>query len=473
MLFSSTVFLVFFLPALLICYYLIPAGWIRAKNGVLLAFSIVFYAWGGVRYLALLLFSMAANYLAGRWIGWSRTQAGRRMALIAAVAVNLGLLGYYKYTGFAVSCLQALGLELPAVEIVLPIGISFFTFQGMSYVIDVYRDDAKVQRNPLSLALYIALFPQLVAGPIVRYTTVEQELSCRTHSLALFSEGLVRFLLGLGKKMLIANTMGQIADKVFGTDPAALGAALAWLGAVAYTFQIYFDFSAYSDMAIGLGKIFGFRFLENFNYPYIASSITDFWRRWHISLSTWFRDYVYIPLGGNRCGRGRQLRNLLITWFLTGMWHGANWTFIAWGMYYGCLLIVEKFLLGSRLQKIPGPVRHCYTLVLVIFGWVLFRAPTMGYAWEYLKIMLTGWSETGMDSFRFYLVQYKAEWVFALVGIFPVKIWLVGFLKGRRENVLWHTVAVWGPKALAVAVFVLSYIRLVSGSFNPFIYFQF
>ena len=473
MLFSSTVFLVFFLPLLLVCYFCVPRRWIDARNMVLLVFSIVFYAWGGVRYLLLLIASMAANYLAGRIMGWCRTPAGRKATLFFALAVNLGLLGYYKYTGFAVSCLQTLGLQIPSVQIVLPIGISFFTFQGLSYVIDVYRGDAQVQRDPLKIALYISLFPQLVAGPIVRYTTVEQELMSRNHSLECFSQGLVRFLFGLAKKMLLANPMGSMADQVFGLPAGQLGTLLAWTGAITYTLQIYFDFSAYSDMAIGLGKMFGFTFLENFNYPYISASVTEFWRRWHISLSTWFRDYVYIPLGGNRCSRARQILNLLITWSLTGMWHGADWTFLAWGLYFGVLLILEKYVIKDLLDKLPRLLRHGYTMILVICGWVLFRADSMAHAGSFLSVMFTRFTAEGADRVVYYLLQYRVEFFFALVAIFPVKGAAEKFLLKRQDRPVWGAVLDWGPKLLALGGFALSYMRLVSDSFNPFIYFQF
>lgn len=373
MLFSSTVFLLGFLPCLFICYFIIPQGkngkFLWWKNIVLLLFSLVFYAWGGVAYLGILLTSIAVNYVGGLLVTIPKSRKLQKLILFLAMAANLGLLGWYKYANFAASVMISLGLSVEIPNVVLPIGISFFTFQGASYVIDVYRRDARVQKNPLNVALYVALFPQLVAGPIVRYTTVENELTSRSHTLKSFSDGVVRFMLGFGKKMIIANAMGEIADGIFGMDTAtSLTTPLAWVGAVAYTLQIYFDFSAYSDMAIGLGRMFGFHFNENFNYPYIASSVTDFWRRWHISLSSWFRDYVYIPLGGNRCSKGRHIFNLMVVWSLTGLWHGANWTFIVWGMYFGVLLITEKYLLAKVLPKIPVVIRHIATLLIVIIS---------------------------------------------------------------------------------------------------------
>ena len=328
MVFSSISFLAYFLPSLLVTYYIVPARWRSLRNLVLFAFSVVFYAWGGLRYLALLSISVIINYIGGLFAGDQFSAGIRKTATVAAVIANLALLGCFKYAGFFAQAVNDLGLFIPVPEIVLPIGISFFTFQGLSYVLDVSRGNAKTQKNPLNVALYVILFPQLVAGPIVRYTTVADEIVSRNENLDDFTNGAVRFMLGLGKKMLLANSVAEIADAVFAYNPNQLSVALAWLGAVAYTFQIYFDFSAYSDMAIGLGRMFGFHFLENFNYPYISTSVTEFWRRWHISLSSFFRDYVYIPLGGNRCSSWKHIRNLAIVWLLTGLWHGAAWTFV-------------------------------------------------------------------------------------------------------------------------------------------------
>ena len=376
MVFSSSIFLFAFLPAVLLVYYLPLRRWRTGQNVFLFLASLFFYGWGAHEALLLMLGSILANYLLGLWAGRARS-AGRsvRPAVVLAAVVNLSLLFVFKYLDFTISTLNLLGWKLSLFGIELPIGISFFTFQGLSYVIDVYRGDAAVQRDPLKLALYIAFFPQLVAGPIVRYTTVAEEIDERHESVSEFSAGAVRFLFGLGKKMLLANAVARIADAAFAAVmPSVL---FAWLGAVAYTFQIYFDFSAYSDMAIGLGRMFGFHFLENFNYPYVARSVTEFWRRWHISLSTWFRDYVYIPLGGNRCSRARNVWNLFVVWFLTGMWHGASWNFIAWGLWFFVLLVGEKFLWGKALERLPSLVRHAYAMVLVVFSWVLFRAETL------------------------------------------------------------------------------------------------
>lgn len=473
MLFTSNVFVQFFLPLLFAFYFLLPRLGIKGKNTVLLIFSMIFYAFGGVRHFFLLLLSILINYVGGLGVGLCRSHVNKKICLWTSIAMNLAMISVFKYAGFASSILKDLGILTEIVNIALPIGISFFTFQGLSYVVDVYRGDTPVQKNPLNVALYISLFPQLVAGPIVRYTDVEKEIVQRNHSVAEVSDGLVRFMLGFGKKMLIANPMGQIADEVFaliGSD--LLTTPLSWIGAIAYTMQIYFDFSAYSDMAIGLGKIFGFHFNENFNYPYIASSITDFWRRWHISLSTWFRDYVYIPLGGNRCSVARHIFNLAIVWVLTGLWHGASWNFIAWGAYYGVLLILEKFVLHKFLPKIPKWIRHISTLLIVIVGWIFFRATTLADGVAYLGVMFGG-ASFDVASTVYYLLQFLPEFICAIIGIFPLKNVLLNiFDKHSEKNGVLVLRAVL-PKVFAVAVFILSYTALVSGSFNPFIYFQF
>ena len=473
--FTSIVFLLFFLPALLVLYYL-PYGrmGMKMRNAVLLLFSLGFYAWGGVRYLAVLLLSVMINYFGALAVGKMKDGKIRTAVFACFVILNFLLLGYYKYLGFAADTLGALGIGVTVPSVVLPIGISFFTFQGASYLIDVYRRDVVCQTNPVCVALYVSLFPQLVAGPIVRYTTVENEIMSRSHSLGDFSDGLVRFMLGFGKKLLLANAMGKVADGVFASVGGGMNSIpLAWVGAIAYSFQIYFDFSAYSDMAIGLGRMFGFHFLENFNYPYIASSVTDFWRRWHISLSSWFRDYLYIPLGGNRCGKPRQIFNLLVVWGVTGLWHGANMTFVLWGLYFGVLLILEKFVFARILPRIPSAVRHILTLIAVIIGWVLFRSDTVADAGHYLRTMFGG----GVFDFRdavYYIREYAPEFVLSVIASFPITAKLKEIADAKRGTskpvFLAETV---GVKIFAAAVFVLSFARLVSDSFNPFIYFQF
>ncbi len=460
--FSSSIFLFVFLPALFAIYFFIPARWRETRNNVLLLFSLMFYAWGEPVFVGVMLLSVAVNYLCG-------LAAVRRPKLACTLAsvAGLGLLIYYKYTALLLSSANSVfGLHLPVPKIVLPIGISFFTFQGLSYVIDVARGDAPVQKNPLHVALYVALFPQLIAGPIVRYQTVAQEISCRRESLDEAAAGARRFMLGLGKKMLISNAMGQIADRAFGLGAGELTWDIAWLGALAYTMQIYFDFSGYSDMAIGLGRILGFHFLENFDYPYISRSITEFWRRWHISLSTWFRDYVYIPLGGNRCGRPRWVLNILTIWLLTGIWHGAAWNFLLWGLYFGVLLLLEKLALGKVLDKLPAALCWAYAFALIVLGWVLFRADSLGQAVWYLGAMFT--PSSGLHRLtRYCLHQYGFELAVACLASLPIGRWL-GKREAARGGLLTLGASVW-----ALAVFGLSVVWLISSSFNPFIYFRF
>ena len=473
MLFSSTVFLLCFLPLLFLCYFLVPKRFLSCRNAVLLLFSLVFYGFGGLRYLWLLCVCILVDYLAGMLISRCASHQQKLLYLILSVGITLGLLGYYKYAGFAADISVSLGIPVSIPEIVLPIGISFFTFQGLSYVVDVYRGDAPVQKNPLNVALYIALFPQLVAGPIVRYAGIAESLMRRDHTLDGFARGLTRFLLGFGKKMLLANAMGQIADSVFAlAGHPSLTASLAWLGGIAYTFQIYFDFSGYSDMAIGLGMLFGFRFDENFNYPYISASVTEFWRRWHISLSSWFRDYVYIPLGGNRCSPSRHIFNLLLVWFLTGLWHGANWTFLLWGLYYGLLLLLEKYLLRKLLPRIPAGIRRFFTLILVILGWVLFRSDSLAKAGLYLNAMF-GRSGFASGQTVYYLREYWPEFLCCLLAALPITRILEKRFLGDTAKPWTKAAARTASMFFAVIVFLLSYMQLEYGGFNPFIYFQF
>ncbi|MDA3845339.1 MAG: MBOAT family protein [Vallitaleaceae bacterium] len=391
MVFSSYSFLFLFLPITLALYYLMPKR--NLKNLVLFGCSLVFYSWGEPVYIVLMLVSILNDYSMSRLIdiNHKKKRMGRaKLFLIISFAVNLGLLGFFKYYGFAVENInQVFNLKLIAHQLPLPIGISFYTFQTMSYTIDVYRGKTKVQKNLLTLSTYVALFPQLIAGPIVRYIDIEHELEHRTESLQLFSQGTRRFILGLAKKVLIANPMGFLADSIYGGQISEHSSLILWLAALGFTLQIYFDFSGYSDMAIGLGKMFGFNFLENFNYPYISKSITDFWRRWHISLTTWFRDYLYIPLGGNRVSRLKWLRNILIVWFVTGLWHGASWNYIIWGLYYFVILLFEKFLIGGLLKKMPKIFAHIYTLFIVVIGWVIFRIEDFAVLKEVLYRMFS------------------------------------------------------------------------------------
>lgn len=417
-----------------------------------------------------MLASILINYVFGMLAAPERRRS--KLAVTLAVIINLGLLAWFKYAVFFFENLQNAGLDIVIPQIVLPIGISFYTFHGMSYVIDIYRGREKPEKNPFRVALYISLFPQLIAGPIVRYNTIAHEISDRNENLADWAGGGVRFAIGLAKKVIIANTIGELADAAFSVHTGELTVSLAWLGALAYTAQIYFDFSGYSDMAIGLGRIFGFHFHENFNYPYVSKSVTEFWRRWHISLSTWFRDYVYIPLGGNKQGKWRQIFNMLVVWALTGFWHGASWTFLLWGLYYFLLLVCEKYVWNRLLEKMPSGLRNVYTMLFVIIGWVLFRADTAGYAFDVLKAMFGGVAFADGRTV-YYLKEYLWVIVIAAIASLPVKNYLESFVEKRKDKPFWEFVKIWTPKLWALAMLAICYMRLLSFTFNPFIYFKF
>ncbi len=472
MLFSSPIFLFVFLPVVLLIYYGPLRSTRRGQNLFLLLASLFFYGWGEPVFVLVMLGSVGFNYLLGLWVD-RRLRRGRSPALPVAVAVtgDLGTLFAFKYLTFTLANLRALGADLPLWDIALPIGISFFTFQALSYVLDVARRDAQVQKSPLDVGLYIAFFPQLIAGPIVKYRTVARQIHHRQESWASFSQGCGRFLVGLGKKVILSNQLALIADAAF--DPALPSSvAMAWLGSVCYTLQIYFDFGGYSDMAIGLGKMFGFQFLENFRYPYLARSCRDFWKRWHISLTTWFRDYLYIPLGGSRAGRWRTVRNTLLVWLFTGIWHGANWTFLCWGLLWFCLLTAERALPGG--ERGPLWLRRGVTFLLVNFTWVLFRAPSLPQAGRFLLSMFHGvpWSAQA----GYYLRQNWLVLVLAVLACGPSATWLRGRLarwsegEGRPDLLpAWDALC-----ALSLAaVFLISASFLVKGSYNPFIYFNF
>lgn len=471
MLFSSLVFLFIFLPLVLSSYYLVPR---KFKNLVLLVFSLFFYFYGGPKYLLVMIFSIAVNYLGGLLVDRYREEDFVKYIIFIFVLINLSVIGYYKYYNFFITNINNIfNLSIEALNIVMPIGISFFTFQGLSYVIDIYRQDGKVQKNPLNVALYIALFPQLIAGPIVRYETVADQLENRRESLEDFEYGIRRFILGLAKKVILANNMGFVADKIFLLEFAKLSVLSTWLGVIAYTLQIYFDFSGYSDMAIGLGKMFGFTFLENFNYPYISKSITEFWRRWHISLSTWFRDYVYIPLGGNRVTSLKYLRNILLVWLLTGLWHGASWNFILWGLYYGILLLIEKFILRDNLERLPSSIRHIYTMFFVLIGWLIFRTESIGEISGYLKIMFGLSQNPAIDnSARYYLLEYRYAFILSILFATPIYPYLSKMLK-KSQTEKTVNLCSYGELILLPMVFLLTIMYLVNSSFNPFIYFRF
>ncbi len=473
MVFSSVSFLVYYLPVVLALYYLVPKSRRQLRNAVLLTASLVFYACGGVQYLALMGAIIATDYAAGLLCGGQHSKRIRKFGVFLSVVISLGLLGWFKYAGFFTKNLKAVGVPVQVISIALPVGLSFYTFQGLSYVIDVYRGKVPVQNNPASLALYIALFPQLVAGPIVRYSDIDHEIDHRSENTSDWAAGFTRFCFGLAKKMLLANTMGRIADQVFAKPAESLPASAAWIGIIAYTLQIYLDFSAYSDMAIGLGRMFGFHFLENFNYPYISKSVTEFWRRWHISLSGWFRDYVYIPLGGSYCSKIRNIRNLTVVWLLTGLWHGANWTFIVWGIWYLVFLLGEKFLWGRKLESLPGAVQWLYTILIVMGGWVFFRSPDLHYAVRYLLSMFgLGGGLHPRALAVYYILEFWPELIVSALVCLPFKIKIQEYLEARDTRIC-RIVLELAPKVLALALLVLSYCKLVTGSFNPFIYYQF
>ena len=468
MLFSSIVFLFSFLPAVMILYYLLP---VRFRNVILLLASLVFYAWGEPVYLFLMLLSILFNYFSGLDIARNlQDKRAAKRSLVFNLIINLAVLGFFKYEGFVLDTLNGiLPVHISYHALPLPIGISFYTFQILSYIIDVYRGNVKVQTNLLNFALYVTMFPQLIAGPIVQYADVDEQLASREVSRTKFGEGSMYFIRGLAKKVLLANTSGMIFTEVSGLAKGNIAVMTAWLGAFAYMFQIYFDFSGYSDMAIGLGKMFGFEFNMNFNYPYVSKSITEFWRRWHISLSSWFRDYVYIPLGGNRVSKIKHIRNLLIVWFLTGLWHGAAWNFVAWGLYYGVILIIEKYLLSPVLDRLPDVVRHIYSIVLVVIGWVLFFSSSFGQAADYIRVMFGAGAHGFADRESMYLLTSNLIlWLILIFGSTP----LVHF---RYEHMLrtkkWNTTII--NSVVYAALFIVCIAYLVTETYNPFLYFRF
>ena len=467
MLFSSLTFLTLFLPVVIFLYYLADK---KYRNIVLCLASLLFYAWGEPKFIFLMIISIVANYWLARFIGKAKSRH-RRLLLVAAVIFNIGLLGFFKYFNFGISILESVTgaqLNLPLIE--LPIGISFYTFQILSYIIDVYRGKVKAQKNIVTLATYIALFPQLIAGPIVQYSDVEKQLTSRKESVDLFIAGAKRFILGLAKKVIIANKVAIIADTLYAQPIAELSTTGLWLAAIAYTLQIYFDFSGYSDMAIGLGKMFGFNFLENFNYPYIATSVKEFWRRWHISLSKWFRDYIYIPLGGNRVSKAKWVRNILVVWLLTGIWHGANWNFIIWGIYYGVILLFEGTLLAKPLSKLPKPLRYVLTMLVVLVGWTIFRVEDLALLGEILGKMFGIGSSFALSEAFYNNYSLIVSLPFMLVGIiFATPYLRMAFAKMEQK---------WGwlipvKYLLCLALLALSMILLISNAYNPFIYFRF
>lgn len=475
MVFSSLVFLCIFLPAVFILYTIIPS--LKIRNGLLILASLFFYAYGEPIYVGIMIFSSILNYLCALWVG-KNSEKKSKPALITAVVINLGMLAVFKYTGMIISTVNDItGASVPVPEITLPIGISFFTFQALSYVIDVYRGTVDVQKNYFNILLYIAFFPQLIAGPIVKYRDINEQISERKQDIEKISQGLRRFICGLAKKVLIANTMGQVADIMFTQDIAALSLPAAWLGSVAYIFQIYYDFSGYSDMAIGLGKMFGFDFKENFNYPYGARSIQDFWRRWHISLSTWFKEYLYIPLGGNRKGKARTVINRLIVFFCTGLWHGANWTFVLWGLWHGLFLLIEEFV--PVLKKLPVVIGNIYTMLVVTLGFVIFRADTISYGFGYIGRMFTGFDMTTeslsltVEQLTPWFIVILAAAVIGCAPIRPLSDIVRTKLYGEEKLTVGWRIAEVCLYVLAFAGLFLCILRLSPSGYNPFIYFRF
>ncbi len=470
MVFSSVIFLFRFLPVFLICYYLVPG---RMKNLILLLGSLFFYAWGEPVYVLLMLFSTVSDFIHGRMIEKCRGKTGAKVLLCSSVVINLLVLGFFKYADFLIGILNSLtGSAIPLLNLPLPIGISFYTFQTMSYTIDVYRGEVKAQRRLLDFAVFVTMFPQLIAGPIVRYRDVEKKLHERTVSAETVAEGMKRFCVGLAKKVLLANALGELWTEISARNLQQVSMLTAWLGILAFAFQIYFDFSGYSDMAIGLGRMLGFSFPENFNYPYISASVTEFWRRWHISLGTWFREYVYIPLGGNKKGLPRQLLNILIVWMLTGIWHGAGWNFLFWGLWFAFWLILEKLFLGKLLALLPKAVGFLYTSLVALTGWVFFALDSPGQIVSYLRAMA---GDTGilLDGLGRYLgAEYAVLFLLAAAAATP----LPGKLGKRMENsksglgiALYRA----GEKLIPAALLILSAAGIVDATYNPFLYFRF
>ena len=467
MIFSGMPFLYYFFPLVLIPYFLAPK---KIKNVVLLVASLLFYYYGEAGYVLLLLFSSATDYIIGLIIEKNRGTNKMRIALGFSIAINLLVLGFFKYSDFIIENINALlGTSIPMLFISLPLGISFFTFQTMSYTIDVYRGSVKADKNPLNFAMYVTMFPQLVAGPIIRYNTVAAEVQERTHSFDNFAYGVGRFVLGLGKKVLIADALGSLSGAMLGAGTQSV--LSQWLAIFAYVLQIYFDFSGYSDMAIGLGRMFGFHFLENFNYPFIASSISDFWRRWHISMGTWFREYLYIPLGGNRVSTLKWVRNIFIVWFCTGLWHGADWNFIIWGLYFGVLLTLEKLFLGKLVAKLPAVLRHVYTLFFVFFSFVIFYIESLPDLFSHLGGMLGLSGLPLLDAEAlYYLRSYALLIIAACVGATPLLKKSAGALMksklGSKASIVLE------PAFYAVLLIIVTG-YIVDSTFSPFLYFRF
>ena len=463
MIFSSIPFLFFFFPLFILLYFTLP---FKYKNHILLLFSLIFYAWGEPIYILLMIFSSIVDFINGKNIEkYKDDNKKKKIYLIISIIINISLLGFFKYADFFIKVINnILNLDIPLLNLGLPIGISFFTFQTMSYSIDVYRGDVKAEKDFLTFMTYVCMFPQLIAGPIVRYETVSSELHKRDINFKKFADGFTRFLRGLFKKVLIANNIGLLFTLITSSEVNDISIMTGVLAIVSYAFQIYFDFSGYSDMAIGMGNMCGFTFLENFNYPYISKSITEFWRRWHISLSSWFKDYVYIPLGGSRVNILKNIRNILIVWILTGFWHGASWNFIFWGLYYGILLLLEKFVLKKYIDKLPDFVKHIYTIVLVFIGWMIFAFDDSKYLFEFIKALT---SNKFVDSaFLYYFKNYFLILVTAIVFSLPV----YPKVKEKMNNTIFTSLL---SISIYVILFIITLSYLVSDTYNPFLYFRF
>ncbi|MBU5487398.1 MBOAT family protein [Clostridium sp. MSJ-8] len=466
MVFSSIVFLFTFLPIMLLAYYIAPK---KIKNFVLLIGSLIFYAWGEPVYIFLMIFTTISNYILARIIALMRKENKRKMYLIITIVLDLAILGFFKYWGLLIDTINGIfSTSISYTQLALPIGISFYTFQALSYVIDVYLKKVEVQKNIIDFGAYITMFPQLVAGPIVRYSDIATQLKSREHTINGFGIGVEKFIIGLGKKVLLANNIGMLWNTIQAQSLSELSVLTAWLGAIAYTLQIYFDFSGYSDMAVGLGRMFGFKFIKNFDYPYISKSVTEFWRRWHISLSSWFKEYVYIPLGGNRKGTGKQIRNLLIVWGLTGLWHGASYNFIIWGLYYGVLLIIEKFILGKYIEKLPNIIKNIYTMLIVIIGWVFFASPDLGWAVDYIKVLFGIGKHAFIDgNFIYYIKNYLILLIILIIASRPFVY--SRFSKLKKKDNSWAIIAA----IIEFAMFAIVIAYLLNASYNPFLYFRF
>lgn len=475
MIFSSLLFLFKFLPIVLLIYFVVPA---KFRNFVLFASSLIFYSWGEPIYVLLMLFSTAVDFFHGKLVykyKMSNQPGKAKAAVISSVVINLGLLGFFKYADFFLDSINNIfNLDIQLLNIALPIGISFYTFQTMSYSLDIYMNDEVPQNNPISFGTYVALFPQLIAGPIVRYKDIAQELRHRKENTDDFFIGIRYFIIGLGKKVLLANNIGLLWDEIKVLDSSSLTTVSAWLGITAFAFQIYFDFSGYSDMAIGLGKMFGFKFPINFDYPYISKSITEFWRRWHITLGTWFREYVYIPLGGNRCSRAKNIRNILIVWFLTGFWHGAAYNFIIWGMYFGVILIIEKTFLLNLMEKIPSVFRHIYSIILILIGWVIFEFESVSKMGDYILSMFGIKGAGFVNSEAMFMIrEYGIIFIVLILASTPIPKLIVNKLgeKIRNMNIQWISYV--AENAFNISVLFISTAYLVDASYNPFLYFRF